>query len=144
MLQVTIVDELSAPDSASHPLAASTDISKLIRGDYADSTLYTEMWLDSLRLWNELNVATGRQIFHQTGLLVLSSTDATPSAEQSFEQKSLFTQQKYGVPVSLFARADVTARYPRWKKDKYRGYLNERGGWAESGEATVALLQQVH
>jgi glycine/D-amino acid oxidase-like deaminating enzyme len=140
---VTIVDELPNVDVEPHPLAASTDISKLIRGDYGGDKLYTEMWLDSIKGWQQLNSDSGETIFHQTGLLVMSSPDAVASDTDSFEQKSLATQKEYSVPVSLLSRDDIQARFPQWTRGKYRGYLNEKGGWAESGKAVVALLKQV-
>jgi hypothetical protein len=63
--QVTLIDDMIVEHA--HPLAASTDISKLIRGDYADAAHYTDMWLESVQQWRELNESCGREIFHQTG-----------------------------------------------------------------------------
>ncbi len=140
---VTIVDDLPNVDVESHPLAASTDISKLIRGDYGGDKLYTEMWLESIKGWRQLNADSGETIFHQTGLLVMSSPDPVASVTDSFEQKSLATQKEYNVPISLLSRDDIRARFPQWANGKYHGYLNEHGGWAESGKAVVALLKQV-
>ena len=70
---VTVVD----PGPLPHPLAESTDISKIVRCDYGadeDYTLLGERALDGWRRWN----ATWRTArFHETGVMFLTRTPYT-------------------------------------------------------------------
>jgi glycine/D-amino acid oxidase-like deaminating enzyme len=66
---VSIVDEGPLP----HPDASSTDISKLVRADYGKDAFYTELMERALPRWREMNERLGAELFHETGLLVLSS-----------------------------------------------------------------------
>src|SRR6187399_686582 len=62
---VTLVD----PGPIPHPLAASTDISKVIRMEYGTDEDYMELAERAILGWNEWNREFGVDLFHQTGVL---------------------------------------------------------------------------
>src|SRR5262245_29037029 len=79
--RVVLVD----PGPLPHPLAESTDISKVVRMDYgadADYTALMERAMDGWRRWNE---AWGEPLFHETGVLFLSRGEMAPGG---FEHES--------------------------------------------------------
>src|SRR5690606_26987689 len=69
------------PDHIPHPLAASTDISKLVRMEYGTDEEYMDMAIDSMEGWRAWNEVFERPLFHETGFLVLT----TDPLEHDFE-----------------------------------------------------------
>jgi glycine/D-amino acid oxidase-like deaminating enzyme len=133
---VSIVDEGPLP----HPDASSTDISKLVRADYGKDAFYTELMERALPRWREMNERLGAELFHETGLLVLSSG---PMARGSFEGDSFELLTSRGHPLERLSARDIHARFPAWAESAYEdGYVNPRGGWAESGRVVSALLEE--
>ena len=63
---VTIIN----PDQIPHPLAASTDISKIIRMEYGTDVEYMEMAIAAIEKWREWNDILEDTIFHEVGFLV--------------------------------------------------------------------------
>jgi glycine/D-amino acid oxidase-like deaminating enzyme len=134
--EVTIVDEGPLP----HPDASSTDISKLIRVDYGKDVFYTELMERAMPRWREMNARIGTTLFHETGLLVLSST---PMSAGTFEGDSFELLTSRGHSLESIGKRDIHARFPAWADGAYEdGYVNTRGGWAESGRVVSALLDE--
>jgi glycine/D-amino acid oxidase-like deaminating enzyme len=132
---VTLVD----PGPLPHPLAESTDISKIVRCDYGadeDYTLLGERALEGWRRWN----ATWRTArFHETGVMFLTRT---PLAPGSFEHSSYTLLARRGHHVERLDAAAITARYPAYRPGLYvDGYFHREGGWAESGAVVAQLVR---
>jgi len=128
---------LADPGPLPHPLAESTDISKLVRCDYGadeDYTLLGERALDGWRRWNG-TWRTAR--FHETGVCFLTQQPMQPG---SFEHASFTLLARRGHHIERLDAAAIAARFPAYRPGAYvDGYLHREGGWAESG-ATVAQL----
>src|SRR5579859_8186850 len=60
--EVTLVD----PGPVPHPLAASTDISKIVRLDYGADEAYTAWMERALERWRAWNADLGKTLFHET------------------------------------------------------------------------------
>src|SRR6187399_879940 len=67
--QVVVID----PGAVPRPVAASTDISKVVRADYGADELYTAMAEMALSGWDRWNARWGETLYHQDGFLVLSA-----------------------------------------------------------------------
>ncbi len=133
---VTVLD----PGPVPAPTAASTDISKVVRMDYGADPLWTELGRESLRRWAEWNRASGQTLFHNDGFLVLSREAMRPGG---FECESFRYLTSLGEPLERLDSAALARRFPAWAADQYPdGYLNPRGGWAESGNVVAWLAQQ--
>src|SRR4051812_35807471 len=78
---VTVVD----PGPLPHPLAESTDISKVVRCDYGADADYTVLGERALEGWRRWNAAWPVKLFHETGVTFLSRT---PMAPGGFEHDS--------------------------------------------------------
>lgn len=133
--QVTLLDAGVIP----HPDAASTDINKVIRMDYANDEQYTAMGELSIQRWLEWNVRWGEELFHEDGFLIMTRGEMQPG---SFEHDShtFLTARRHQL-----VRMDSTLlqqKHPQWKAESFpNGYLNPCGGWGASGRVVVRLKQ---
>ncbi len=133
---VTLLD----PGPVPHVLAASTDISKVLRMDYGADDFYMELMEQAFEIWDQWNHAWGSPLFHQTGMLFLS---ANSLADGGFEADSLRLLQQRGHPAEQLSIDQINQRFPSWRTDSYaEAYLNPRAGWAESGEVVARLLAE--
>lgn len=135
--RVTVVD----PGPVPQPLAASTDLSKLVRMDYGADALYVEAMRRALEGWRRWNAQRGTAFFHETGLLVLSSA---PLAPGTFEHESYTALSARGLPVERLDPRTLSARHPAWVANRFAdGYFNPVAGWAESGVVIAWLAERV-
>src|SRR5213079_3297111 len=87
--KVILVD----PGPLPHPLAASTDISKAVRGAYGPDEAYTALAERSIILWRQWNKELGVELYHQTGVLFLCQKPMRPG---DFEYESCNVLGKRG------------------------------------------------
>jgi glycine/D-amino acid oxidase-like deaminating enzyme len=129
---------LADPGPLPHPLAESTDISKIVRCDYGadeDYTILGERALDGWRRWN----ATWRTPrFHETGVSFLTRGPMQPGG---FEHASYSLLARRGHHVERLDAAAIAARFPAYRPGVYTdGYFHREGGWAESGAVVAQLV----
>lgn len=119
-----------------HPLAASTDVSKVIRADYGDDELYTDLMREAFVGWDRWNASITPAPYHETGFLLLSEG---PMTDGTFERASYER-----APGAQRVDPDVLRRrFPSWNADRYAdGYLSPRAGWAESGRVVEVLAAE--
>lgn len=134
---VTLID----PGPLPHPLAASTDISKVIRMEYGADQLYMELAeraRDGWLAWNEAWLARGGEpLYHETGVLMLSRS---PMAPGGFEHESWRLLQARGHRPERMNPAGIAGRFPAWSSARYiDGFYHAKGGYAESGPVVDAL-----
>src|SRR5438876_4167498 len=101
--------ELIDPGPLPHPLAASTDISKVVRLEYGADELYSEMGERALAGWRAWNTGFGEELFHETGVLFARRTPMTPG---TFEGDSLALLGRRGHAIE---RITDFARFPAWR-----------------------------
>lgn len=135
--QVTLV----APGPVPHPLASSTDRSKVIRMDYGRDDALSRLAQASMEGWESWNRERfPRPLFHRTGFLLLSRE---PLAPGGFEADSMASLASRGVPVARMSPSVLRQRFPAWNADRYPdGYLSPTAGWAESGEVVRILAEE--
>ena len=130
---VTVVNAGPIP----HPSAASNDVSRMVRMDYGTDRLHCRLGSEAIDGWRRWNARWGRDLYHQDGLLFLSSR---PLEEEGFEGDSYRTLCQEGWTPERLGSAEIATRYPGWNSDYYvDGYFNARGGWAEAA-SVVSLL----
>jgi glycine/D-amino acid oxidase-like deaminating enzyme len=133
---VTLLD----PGPVPHVLAASTDISKVLRMDYGADEFYMELMEASFEGWDSWNVAWKQPLFHQTGMLVLA---AAPFGPGGFEHDSYELLRRRGHRPERLTPDQVRTRFPAWNSEAYPdAYFNPRAGWAESGEVVARLIAE--
>jgi glycine/D-amino acid oxidase-like deaminating enzyme len=133
---VTLLD----PGPLPHPLAESTDISKVVRLDYGPDEAYTALAEASLAGWRRWNERWPAPLFHETGIAFLCREPMEPGG---FEHESYALLRRRGHALDRLDEAAIGARFPAWRAGAFvDGYFNPAGGYAESGKVVAALLQE--
>jgi glycine/D-amino acid oxidase-like deaminating enzyme len=123
-----------------HPLAESTDISKVVRMDYGADAVYTELGEASLRGWRAWNARWPRPLFHETGVMFISRAPMLPGG---FEHDSYAMLVGRGHALERVDADAIATRFPAWRRGAYvDGYFNPEGGWAASGAVVAQLAQE--
>jgi glycine/D-amino acid oxidase-like deaminating enzyme len=133
---VTLVD----PGPLPHPLAESTDISKVVRIDYGADEHYTELAERALDGWRRWNATWPVPRFHETGVAFLSRAPMQPGG---FEHDSFELLARRGhAPERLDAKT-IVERFPAYRPGAFvDGYFHRAGGWAESGAVVAQLVAE--
>jgi len=133
---VTLVE----PGPLPHPLAESTDISKVVRADYGADRDYAELGARALAGWRTWNASWPAPLYHETGVTFLSRA---PMAPGTFEHDSYQVLTSLGFPLERLDAAAIAARFPAYRPGEYvDGYFNPWGGWAASGAVVAQLARQ--
>ncbi len=133
---VTLVD----PGPVPHPLAESTDISKVIRADYGADEDYTALGEQALDGWRRWNREWPEPLFHETGVTFLSRAPMQPGGFE-YESHALLTRR--GHRLERMDAAAIAKRFPAYREGEYvDGYFNPSGGWAASGAVVAQLARQ--
>jgi glycine/D-amino acid oxidase-like deaminating enzyme len=132
--RVTLLDAGPVP----HPLAASTDISKVVRIEYGGDELYMSLAEEAREGWLAWNAETfGTPLYHETGAVFLSQDVMRPGGYE-FENYRMLIARGHA-PERMDAAA-IRQRFPSWNSERYvDGYFNPRAGFVESGKVVSAL-----
>jgi glycine/D-amino acid oxidase-like deaminating enzyme len=126
------------PGPLPHTDAASTDISKVIRMDYGADDFYMDLMEAAFAGWEAWNADWPRPLYHQTGMVYLSSRGLAPG---EFEFESFVRLEQRGVPVERVDQQLIRQKFPAWSSaHDLDGYYNPRAGWAESAQVVARLL----
>jgi glycine/D-amino acid oxidase-like deaminating enzyme len=132
--EVTLVD----PGPLPSPLAASTDISKVVRREYGTDTFYLDLGekaIQGFRRWNE---EWPEALYHEVGLLLLSAGEMKPGG---FEYESRRTLLERGFTPERVTSAMLRERHPAWNADRYPdGIYQPLSGYARSGKVVERLV----
>jgi sarcosine oxidase / L-pipecolate oxidase len=128
------------PGPIPHPLAESTDISKVVRLDYGADEAYMAMMESALEGWQRWNASWGEPLYHDVGVTFLSRGPMEPGG---FERDSYDMLLRRGHRPERVGPEDIRARFPAWNADELvDGYFNPEGGYAESGRVVAALARE--
>jgi glycine/D-amino acid oxidase-like deaminating enzyme len=131
--------DLLDPGPLPHPLAASTDISKVIRLDYGPDEDYLIAMEIALERWRRWNADWPEPLFHETGVAFLTTRPMEPGG---FEHDSYRLLQAHGHELERLDPTLIRQRFPAWNAERYGdGYYNRAGGYAESGKVVAQLLR---
>ncbi|MGO8998286.1 MAG: FAD-dependent oxidoreductase [Polyangiaceae bacterium] len=120
-----------------HPLAESTDISKIVRLDYGSDETYTTLMERALEAWRAWPAS---RYLHETGVLFGATS---PFAPGGFEHESFELLTRRGHRVERLSGAEIARRFPAWSPSHFaEGYLNPAGGFAESGNVVTHLARE--
>jgi glycine/D-amino acid oxidase-like deaminating enzyme len=129
---------LADPGPIPHPLAESTDLSKIVRCDYGADEDYTVLGERALAGWRRWNALWRTPRFHETGVTFLTRAAMQPG---DFEHASYTLLTRRGHPVERLDADAITARFPAYRPGAYTdGYLHHQGGWVEAGAAVSQLV----
>lgn len=126
------------PGPLPHPLAASTDISKVIRMEYGLDEQYMVMVEQSREGWLAWNELFGTPLYHEVGITMMSREEMVPGR---YEHDSYHQLLQRGHRPERLNAAELSRRFPAWKAGAYvDGFFHAKGGYAESGRVISALL----
>lgn len=129
-LAVTVIDP-----GLPHPLAESTDISKVVRMDYGADADYTALGEVSLAKWRQ------SPSFHETGVTFLSRE---PMAPGGFEYESYAMLTSRGHVLERLDADAIARRFPAYRHGAYvDGYFNAQGGWAEASAVVASIAREL-
>ena len=129
------------PNTIPHPLAESTDISKIIRMQYGTDEEYMDMAAECIIKWREWNEFFRDTLYHETGFLLLSKSNFD-SGKKSFEAASYFNLLKKGFKPERINPADLVKRFPAFNEKQYEdGFYHAVGGFAESARVVETLTK---
>ena len=136
---VTLLD----PGPLPHPLAASTDISKVLRMEYGTDEAYMALMeeaFDGWRRWARAWTGAGEEaLYHETGVLMVCRA---PLAPGGFEYESWRLLERRGHRPERMDANVLARRFPAWSTGKYvDGFFHSLGGWAESGRVVEWLVR---
>jgi len=132
---VTLVD----PGPIPHPLAESTDISKVVRADYGADVDYTSMGERALDGWRAWNRAWPRPPFVETGVMFVARA---PMAPGGFEHESYQLLARRGHALARLDGDAIADRFPAWRRGVHvDGYFNPSGGFARASYVVATLAQ---
>ena len=134
--EVAVVDAGPVP----HPLAESTDISKVVRLDYGADEHYTALAERALEGWRAWNAGWPAPLFHETGVAFLTRA---PMAPGGFEHDSFELLRRRRHVLERLDAATIARRFPAYREGALvDGYYNPAGGWVESGQVVTRLVAQ--
>jgi len=152
--QITIVDDVRGGTFPPED-AASVDLSRVIRADYADAD-YAALGAEAQRLWREKGDEKigGQGRYSETGIVVMANHG--PPAEKGKKNGMYYAKGSYENVAEIARRegfADKVVEFDsREKLQKLVrtkgnpgdwGYLNKLSGWANNGEAMKWFYRQV-
>ena len=133
---VVLVD----PGPLPHPLAASNDISKVVRAAYGADEEYTELAERSREIWRQWNVEFGVELYHEVGFLCMRQR---PMQAGDFEYESLRLLERGGHRIERVNSDYLRRHFPAWNAERYPdGFLDFEAGYAESGRAVAVLVER--
>lgn len=129
------------PGKIPHPLAESTDISKIIRMEYGADEEYMDMAATCMAKWREWNKLFNDTLYHETGFLLLSKKQFDAESK-CFESASLNNLLKKGYKPERINREELGKKFPAFNTDEYPdGFYHANGGYAESGRVIETLTK---
>jgi sarcosine oxidase / L-pipecolate oxidase len=133
---VTVID----PGPLPHPLAASTDVSKVVRMEYGPDLQYSRMAdraIDGFVVWND---EFGEELYVNTGVLMLGRNPMRPG---SYLYESFELLRSEGHQLDRLDSDELRRRFPAWNADVYvDGFFGPRGGYAQSGRIVAKLANK--
>ncbi len=134
--RVTVLD----PGPLPHPLAASTDVSKVVRMEYGPDDQYLAMAEAAIEGWRRWNEGWGETLYHEVGVMMVTREPMRPG---EFEFESYQRVVARGHPSERLDADEIARRFPAWRPGRYvDGYFNPHGGYAESGRVVAALARE--
>lgn len=131
--KVNVLDHGPIP----YPLAASTDISKVVRIDYGPDEEYMILGERACEGWRRWNIELGQIVYHEIGVVLLTRSPFQP---RGFEYESYNLLLKRGHKPDRLDRQSIANRFLAVNPDNYvDGYFNPVGGYVESGKV-ISLL----
>ena len=129
--------ELIEQDEPAGALAASSGRTRVLRYEYGDDAIFSELTVRARARWRELEQLSGEHLFDQRGVLHLASEDGVQ------DERSLEVVRALGVEISRLSKAEIERRWPAFSVDRSEfGLWSPEGGllWARRATSVLARV----
>lgn len=131
---VTVVD----PWGPAHSRSSSGDETRVIRSTYGANETYFDLNVRALTLWKDFQERTGRNIFHNTGVLWFCYEETT-----SLVDDSIPFARKHNMAYEYLSKRDLEKNYPLvFRDDLHHAWLDPFGGYLNARES-VQLVNKL-
>jgi glycine/D-amino acid oxidase-like deaminating enzyme len=128
--------ELLDQDEAAGARAASSARTRVLRYEYGNDAIFSELTLRARHRWRELERLSGERLFDERGVLHMASPDG------AFEQRSLEVVRSLGIEIDEISGEEITRRWPAIALNGLEFALwSPEGGLLWAHRATTVLLQ---
>jgi glycine/D-amino acid oxidase-like deaminating enzyme len=127
--------ELLEQDEPAGPRAASSGRTRVLRFEYGDRAIFSELTARARDRWRELERWSGERLFDARGVLHLASPGGP------FEERSLEVVRSLGIAIEKLPRSEIARRWPAFALDGVEfGLWSPEGGllWARRSTAVLA------
>ncbi|HZY94359.1 MAG TPA: FAD-dependent oxidoreductase [Candidatus Bathyarchaeia archaeon] len=132
-LKVVLLDRFGVGNERS----SSNDINRVFRYSYGRDELYTQMAVQSLELWRNLEKESAQQLLINSGLLLVQGEDKIAN---SFNEASYQTLIKMGLGAEQLGKEELQKRFPQFKAEA--GYFDPHGGVLLASKALATFTSQ--
>ncbi|OLN85242.1 L-pipecolate oxidase 5 [Colletotrichum chlorophyti] len=130
--------KLVDPTQTANPKAASHDISKILRDDYANP-IYTPLAIKAMEFWRSHDLF--KPFYHQVGLIRADTSNHSEDSRKAQLDLGHETKARWMTPD------EVRARWPAFQTANFDGVdrvmFNPNCGWVEADRALEAIRQKV-
>jgi len=126
--KILLIDQFKVKND----LNSSQDYSRVFRYEYGDDEFYTNLAVESLKLWKEFENDAKKQFYFQCGSLLIAE------GEEEYAMKSYKTLKKLGHKVDLLDERDLSDRFPQFAAKL--GVLDYHGGILEASSAVESFV----
>lgn len=113
---------------------SSNDVNRVFRYSYGNDELYTNMAVESFRLWRELEKDSRRELLIPTGLLLLQGEDENTNG---FNEASYATLSRMRLGAERLDKDELKRRFPQFRAEQ--AFFDPHGGVLLASEALQTL-----
>lgn len=126
------LDQFSPP----HAFGSSHGDTRITRRAIGEGMEYTPLALRSHEIWSEVEKETGKSVFSETGMLVI-----TNGSENVFYKNTVEAARRFGIRHEILSPDDIRRRFPQFKvTDSDAGYFEHDAGFLRPEECIRANL----
>jgi N-methyl-L-tryptophan oxidase len=128
--------ELIEQDVPAGDRAASSGRTRVLRYEYGEDVVFSELTLRARERWRELERLSGEHLFDQRGVIHFAGGDGTRDA------RSLDVVRGLGIEVERLPAAEIMRRWPAFSIDAEFGLWSPEGGllWARRATSVLARV----
>ena len=121
--KILLIDQFEVKND----LNSSQDFSRAFRYEYGDDEYYTNLAVESLKLWKEFEKDANKKFYFQSGALLIAE------GEEDYAMKSYQVLKQLGHEVDLLKKDELKKKFPQFSAKL--GVLDHHGGVLEASSA---------
>lgn len=134
-VRVLGIDQYSPP----HVFGSSHGETRITRQAIAEGREYVPLVLRSNEIWKEIERETGRELYTQTGILIMTSNAV--DKPNKFVNNTIATANEYGIEHNELNTQEIKDRFPQFNiNGDEKGYFENGAGFLRAEECIKAQL----